>query len=106
MSEGYGLVVRFTLLDEAAAAAFDDLCAETLKGIKAAEPGTLVYVSHRPVGEPLVRVFYELYADRSAFEVHESQPHVQHFLATREQFVAHFEVTFLDALHSKTRVEQ
>ncbi|CAL9398735.1 putative quinol monooxygenase [Streptomyces sp. enrichment culture] len=64
MSEGYGLVVRFTLRDQHAAEAFDALCARTLDGIRASEPGTLAYVVHRPEGEPLVRVFYELYADR------------------------------------------
>jgi quinol monooxygenase YgiN len=102
MSEGLGLVVRFTLRDQTAAAAFDQLCAETLAGIQRQEPGTLTYVTHVPVGEPLIRVFYELYADRAAFEAHEAQSHTMRFLAEREQFLVGTEVTFLEAVAGKT----
>ncbi|MGC0330621.1 quinol monooxygenase YgiN [Streptomyces sp. SAI-170] len=106
MSEGFGLVVRFTLRDEKAAAEFDELCSRTLEGIKADEPGTLAYVTHTPEGEPLVRVFYELYTDRAAFDAHEEQPHTKHFLAEREQYLAGVEVTFLDAIAGKVAVQQ
>ncbi|WP_371653495.1 MULTISPECIES: putative quinol monooxygenase [unclassified Streptomyces] len=106
MSDGFGLVVRFTLHDERAAAAFDELCASTLEGIKTSEPGTLTYVSHAPEGEPLVRVFYELYADRAAFEAHEEQPHTKHFLAERAQYLAGVEVTFLDVIAGKVAAQQ
>ncbi|MEU0738131.1 antibiotic biosynthesis monooxygenase [Streptomyces sp. NPDC006134] len=101
MSKGFGLVVRFALRNQEAATAFDALCARTLEGIKAREPGTLAYVVHVPEGEPLVRVFYELYADRAAFEAHEEQPHTKHFLAEREQHLTGVEVTFLDAIDGK-----
>ncbi|MEU9718314.1 antibiotic biosynthesis monooxygenase [Streptomyces sp. NPDC047976] len=101
MSEGFGLVVRFSLRDQEAAKAFDELCAITLEGIKGAEPGTLTYVVHVPEGEPLVRVFYELYADRQAFDAHEAQPHTKHFLTQREQYLAGVEVMFLDAIAGK-----
>lgn len=84
----YALLVRFTARDDVAAAAFDQLAAETLEGIQAKEPGTLVYVSHVPVDEPTVRVFYELYTDREAFARHEEQPHVRRFLVEREQYLA------------------
>jgi quinol monooxygenase YgiN len=47
MTGQFGLSVRFTL-KEGAAAAFDALVAETLAGIRASEPGTLVYVSRTP----------------------------------------------------------
>ncbi|MFF3359171.1 putative quinol monooxygenase [Streptomyces sp. NPDC002917] len=97
----YGLVVRFTARDAAAAAALDQLAAEALGGIKAAEPGTLVYVNHLPVDEPAVRVFYELYEDREAFLYHEEQPYVQRFLAEREQYLISTEVTFLDEVAGK-----
>ncbi|MEV0260684.1 antibiotic biosynthesis monooxygenase [Streptomyces sp. NPDC050617] len=106
MNESYGLVVRFTLRDADAAAAFDALVARTLEGIEAAEPGTLVYVSHRLHDEPLTRVFYELYADRASFDAHERQPHIQRFLAEREQYVSEVEVTFLDAVAGKVRAQQ
>ncbi|MGW4808735.1 putative quinol monooxygenase [Kitasatospora sp. NPDC004272] len=97
MPSGYALTVRFTLRDATAARQFDDLVAQTAAGIRA-EPGTLVYAVHVPVDEPLVRVFYELYADRAAFQAHEDQAHTKHFLAAREQFLAGVEVTFLDEL--------
>ncbi|WP_405448741.1 antibiotic biosynthesis monooxygenase [Streptomyces achromogenes] len=101
MSEGFGLVVRFELRDQEAASAFDALCSETLKGITQHEPGTLAYVTHTPIGEPLVRVFYELYEDRSAFEAHEAQPHTKRFLAERERYLTGVDVTFLNAVARK-----
>lgn len=97
---GFGLIVRFTAQDAAAAEAFDALAAETLKGIEG-EPGTLVYVNHSVPDEPVVRVFYELYADRAAFEAHESQPHVRRFLVERERYLASTEVTFLHEIAGK-----
>lgn len=97
----FGLVVRFTAHDADAAAAFDGLVTETLVGIRAQEPGTLVYVSHIPDGEPHVRVFYELYADHAAFEQHEEQPHVKRFLTERGQYLAATEVTRLDEVAGK-----
>ncbi|MFG2927281.1 putative quinol monooxygenase [Streptomyces achromogenes] len=106
MSEGFSLVVRFTLRDEKAAAEFDELCARTLEGIKTSEPRTLAYVIHTPEGEPLVRVFYELYADRAAFDAHEDQPHTKRFLAEREQYLAGVEVTFLDAIAGKVAAQK
>ncbi len=97
MPSGYALTVRFTLRDAAAAQQFDDLVAQTAVGIRT-EPGTLVYAVHEPVDEPLVRVFYELYASREAFQAHEDQAHTKHFLATRDQFLEGTEVTFLNEL--------
>lgn len=94
MHRGYALIVRFTTRDADAAARFDALVERTLEGIRA-EPGTLVYVSHQPVDEPLVRVFYELYADEAAFEAHGDQDHTKRFLEEREQFLTSTEVSFL-----------
>ncbi|SDT81117.1 Quinol monooxygenase YgiN [Streptomyces sp. TLI_053] len=98
---GFGLVVRFVARDTAAALAFDELTREALEGIRAEEPGTLVYVSHTVPDEPRVRVFYELYADREAFEEHERQFHVRRFLTERGQYLESFEVTFLDEIDGK-----
>ncbi|MFJ9472465.1 putative quinol monooxygenase [Streptomyces caniferus] len=97
MASGYALLVRFTLRDTSAALQFDDLVAQTIDGVRA-EAGTLVYAVHTPVEEPLVRVFYELYADRAAFQAHEGQAHTRHFLAAREPLLSNVEVTFLDEL--------
>ncbi|MEU4212756.1 antibiotic biosynthesis monooxygenase [Streptomyces sp. NPDC026206] len=101
MTAGFGLVVRFTLRDAAAAAAFDELVSQTLDGIREHEAGTVVYVNHRVPGEPTVRVFYELYESRAAFDAHEQQPHVQHFLVAREQHVTATEVTLLESVDGK-----
>lgn len=94
-SEPLGLVVRFTL-KPGAESEFDSLIAETVRQIARHEPGTLVYACHTDdEARPSTRVFYELYADRAAFERHEEQPHVQHFLTERERFVDDTQVTFL-----------
>jgi quinol monooxygenase YgiN len=77
--------------------AFDALVLRTLDGIRAHEPGTLVYVSHTEEADPRRRVFYELYTDRAAFEAHERQPHVRTFLDTRPEHIESVDVTFLDA---------
>jgi quinol monooxygenase YgiN len=94
---GFGLIVRFLVRDEAAAAGFDALVERTVPEIERHEPGTLAYVTHAVPDEPLVRVFYELYADRAAFDAHERQPHTRHFLAERERYLSGVEVTFLHA---------
>lgn len=97
----FGLVVRFFCKDEGAAAGFDELVAATAQGIGDKEPGTLVYVSHRVEGQPLQRIFYEVYADRASFDAHEQQPHTRYFLEQREQFLTGHEVDFVTPLVGK-----
>jgi quinol monooxygenase YgiN len=91
----FGLCVRFTCKDEAAARAYDRLVAETVEAIKDSEPGTLVYASHRVEGQSLQRIFYELYRDRAAFEAHEATPHTRRYLDERGQYLASTEVDWL-----------
>jgi quinol monooxygenase YgiN len=91
----FGLFVRFTCKDEAAAAAYDRLVAETIEAIKADEPGTIVYASHLVDGQPLQRIFYELYQDKAAFEAHEVAPHTRRYLDERGQYLASTEVDWL-----------
>ena len=93
-SDALGLVVRFTLRP-GREQDFDDLVAATVAAIDQHEPGTLLYVTHVVEGEPLTRIFYELYGDRAAFDAHEQQPHVRHFLAEREHLVDNFTVDWL-----------
>ncbi len=83
----YALVVRFDLTP-AGVDGFDRLVAETLPLIVAHEPGTLLYATHTVTGEPTARVFYEVYADRAAFEAHEREDHVARFLAERQRYLA------------------
>lgn len=100
MTESFGLAVLFTL-KEGTGEAFDRLVAETVSGIRDAEPGTLVYACHRVQGEPDQRLFYELYRDMGAFEEHERRPHTRRFLAEREKYVAHIEVHRLTPFDGK-----
>ena len=91
----FGLCVRFTCKDEASAEAYDRLVAETIDAIKIDEPGTLVYASHLVDGQPLQRIFYELYKDKAAFEAHEAAPHTRRYLDQRDQYLASTEVDWL-----------
>ncbi len=101
MSRGFALVVHFHLHDENAAKAFDELVSRTTPEIERLEPGTLAYLVHSVPDQPLTRVFYELYADRAAFDAHEEQPHVKHFLAERRQYLSGVDVTFMQAESGK-----
>ena len=97
---GFGLVVRFKITP-GHEVAFDELVERTLVRIRAAEPNTLVYASHAVEGAPGDRIFYELYSDRAAFDVHEAQPHVREFLAARGEYLDSYSVDFLDLIAGK-----
>ncbi len=97
----FGLVVRFTCKDQASAATFDQLVSDTISKIRESEPGTVIYASHRVDGQPLQRIFYELYRDRSAFDAHEEQEHTRRFLAAREELLASVEVDWLELQSGK-----
>jgi quinol monooxygenase YgiN len=102
-NKGFGLVVRFHL-KPGAAEGFDQLVAETVPEIGKHEPGTLTYTVHGVEGEPNQRIFYELYADRAAFDAHEEQPHTRHFLAERGQYLSSYDVDFIAPTVSNTDV--
>jgi quinol monooxygenase YgiN len=91
----FGLCVRFTCKDETSAEAYDRLVAETIEAINAHEPGTIVYASHLVDGQPLQRIFYELYRDEDAFHAHEAAPHTRRYLDERDQYLAGTEVDWL-----------
>jgi quinol monooxygenase YgiN len=98
--EPFGLVVRF-VLKPGAGKAFDALMRETLPGIRAGEPDTLLYVVHSVDGEPDVRVFYELYRSEGALGEHEAQPTTRYFLDHRDDYVASYTVDRLRPLTAK-----
>lgn len=79
----FALCVRHQLRVEAVAD-FDRLVEQTVAAIRIHEPGTLVYVVGAPEDDPTARVFLEIYRHEEAFDRHNQQPHVQHFLAARE----------------------
>jgi quinol monooxygenase YgiN len=87
MKQEYVLVVRFEL-KPSSSEGFDQLVAETVPQIRAHEPGTLDYTVHGVEGHANQRIFYERYADRTAFETHEEQPHTKRFLEERQQYLA------------------
>jgi len=80
----FSLVVRFTVLPDHLAA-FDELAAETIRQIRANEPGTVIYLNHTRADHPNERVFYEAYQDHGAFLDHSETEHTLRFLAEREQ---------------------
>lgn len=87
LDEAFGMVVNFTL-KEGHEDAFDELMRDTVADIRRLEPRTLAYVVQTVEGEPLRRVFYELYADRDAFQHHERQPHTLRFKELRDEHLA------------------
>jgi quinol monooxygenase YgiN len=95
------LIVRFTVR-RGAEARFDALVAATATGIRDHEPGTLVYACHAMQDKPRQRIFYELYRDRAAFDVHEQAPHTRRFLAERGELLDATDVEFLDLSDGKT----
>ena len=97
----FALVVRFTVRP-GCEADFDALVAETAKGIRAHEPGTLVYACHTVDGAERERIFYELYSDRAAFEAHEAQDHTRRFLTEREALLESKVVDFMALTGGKT----
>lgn len=100
MRNVFALVVRFDLPGESAARAFDELTAAAVPLIRAREPGTLVYETYAVEGDPLARVFYEVYRDRDAHAEHERQPHTAAFLTTVRTLVAGTRVEFLSQTQS------
>ncbi len=87
--------VRFELPDEHRARSFDALTAAAAPLIRDREPGTLTYRTYTVEGEPLVRVFYEEYADFDAHAEHERQPHTAEFLAGIRALISRVEVQLL-----------
>ena len=55
----------------------------------------MVYANHPDPDDDGVRVFYELYRDRAAFEAHERTEHTRRFLRERGRYVQSHTVTFL-----------
>ncbi|MBU2665327.1 antibiotic biosynthesis monooxygenase [Actinoplanes bogorensis] len=91
----FALVVRFDCRDLDSAVTFDELTAEVVRAIAENEPGTLTYATHAVDGEPLARVFYEVYRDRDAFQAHETAEHVRRFHARKEPLLVATRVEFL-----------
>jgi quinol monooxygenase YgiN len=74
-------------------AQFDALTSGALPMIRSArEPGTLTYQPYAVDGDPLARIFYEVYRDRAAHADHEAQPHTVEFLGAVRAIVTSIRV--------------
>ena len=96
----FALVVRFEVKAESLGA-FDTLVSEALRGIRAHEDGTLLYVTCAVGDSPHSRVLLEVYRDEAAFSDHEATAHTRRFLAEREDLVDSYRVEFLRPLEGK-----
>jgi quinol monooxygenase YgiN len=60
------------------------LLTEQAAVVRKEEPGCLVYRVHRAVDDAEAFLFYELYADSAAFDVHRKSPHLATYRQRRE----------------------
>jgi quinol monooxygenase YgiN len=61
------------------------LLAEQAAAVRSAEPGCLIYRVHRSTTDPELFLFYEMYADAAAFDVHRRSPHIAAYRQRREK---------------------
>jgi quinol monooxygenase YgiN len=87
----FRLVARFTLRP-GAEAEFDQLARRTATQVLRGEPGIVQYICYKVDGQPRLRIFYEEYEHRAAFEDHEAREHTLRFLAAREPLLETAEV--------------
>jgi quinol monooxygenase YgiN len=65
--------------------ALAELLVEQCAAVLAAEPGCLVYRLHRSAKDPELFLFYEVYRDEAAFDVHRKAPHLAAYRERREK---------------------
>jgi quinol monooxygenase YgiN len=61
------------------------LLSEQAAVVRSAEPGCLVYRVHRGTKEPELFLFYEMYVDDAAFDLHRNSPHLAAYRQRREK---------------------
>ena len=61
------------------------LLSEQIGVVLKAEPGCLVYRLHRSTKDPELFLFYEVFRDEAAFELHRNAPHLAAFRERREK---------------------
>jgi quinol monooxygenase YgiN len=99
-SRPFGRLLIFTL-NEDRVAEFDRLAEQTAESVRGAEPDTLVYVYHTLPTLPMQRIIYEIYRDRTAFESHQRQPHIQRFTDEAKSCVLNSNVIDLRLKYAK-----
>jgi quinol monooxygenase YgiN len=58
---------------------FEEAARKMIETMRASEPGALQYVLHRAKNNPNEFVYYELYQDQAAFDVHGKTDHMKAF---------------------------
>ena len=61
------------------------LLAEQAAVVRREEPGCLVYRVHRSTNDPELFLFYEMYVDDAAFDLHRKAPHLAAYRERREK---------------------
>lgn len=61
------------------------LLTEQAAVVRNAEPGCLVYRVHRSTSDPEYFLFYEMYMDDAAFDLHRKAPHLATYRERREK---------------------
>ncbi len=82
----FGQIAIFTLLEDRVEE-FDKLTGRVVEQVRSREPDTLVFIVHAVPSAPMQRILYEVYRDRSAYQWHNQQPHVQQFEADKRPYV-------------------
>jgi quinol monooxygenase YgiN len=58
---------------------FEEAARKMIETVRSAEPGTLQYVLHRGAKDPTQFVYYEVYQDQAAFDLHGKTDHMKAF---------------------------
>jgi quinol monooxygenase YgiN len=85
-SQLFGQIAIYTLLEDRVEE-FDQLTERVVDQVRSGEPDTLVFIVHAVPSAPMQRILYEVYRDRSAYEWHNQQAHVQEFEADKRPYV-------------------
>ena len=82
----FGQIAIYTLLEDRVED-FDRLTRRVVRQVRMQEPDTLVYIVHAVPSAPMQRILYEVYRDRTAYEMHKQQPYVIGFESDRRPYV-------------------
>ena len=85
-SQLFGQIAIYTLLEDRVEE-FDQLTERVVDQVRSLEPDTLVFIVHAVPSAPMQRILYEVYRDRSAYQWHTAQPHVQQFEVDKRSYV-------------------
>ena len=85
----FGQIAIYTVLEDRVDE-FDQLTERIVDQVRSREPDTLVFIVHAVPSAPMQRILYEVYRDRSAYQWHNQQAHVQQFEADKRPVRARY----------------